>query len=286
MIVAVVNDYEISFDEFKAELKQVLNKMHLQQPNKESKAKAIEQLINAYLLMEEAKKSGFEIPAEEVENGVIDYMLQFGSEEDFNNSLRNCNLNLAALRNKIRNELLIEKYVSVNFPKNQDFSFDELEEIYNQNQDSFATQLMIKASHILIKRTDNEGLQKAMQIRKSIGCTDDFLKYAKECSECPSCCDSGNLGYFTRGKMVKEFEDIAFQLEINEISAPVKTPFGYHLIMVTDKKESYTARFEEVKEILKQRLQQIESDLKLIKHIKKLRMLADVSIFEEVFSML
>ena len=158
MIVAIVNDYEIGLDEFKAELEQVLKKMHLQHPNKESKAKAIEQLINAYLLLKESKKSGFEIPAETVENRVVDYMLQYNSEEDFNNTLRNNNLDLTAMRNKIRNELLIKKYVSVNFPKNQDISLDELEDIYNQNQDSFVTQLMVKASHILIKGTDKLGL--------------------------------------------------------------------------------------------------------------------------------
>ena len=282
MIVAIVNDYKISFEEYETELEQVLKKMRLQQPNKESKAKTIEQLINAYLLLNEAKKTVFEIPAEEIEQRVVDYMLQFNSEEDYKNTLTNNNLNHSALRNKIRNELLIQKYVSVNFPKNQDFSIDELEEIYNQNQDSFVTQLMVKASHILIKRTDEDGLRKVTEIRESIESVEDFHKIAKECSECPSCCDSGNLGYFTRGKMVKEFEDIAFQLEINEISEPVKTSFGYHLIVVTDKKESSTARFEEVKGALIQRLQQIESELKLIKHIKKLRALADISIYEEL----
>ncbi len=282
MIVAIVNDYKICFEEYKAELEQVLKKMSLQQPNKESKAKAIEQLINAYLLLKEAKRSGLEIPVEDVENRVVDYMLQFNSEGDFKNTLTNNNFDYSALRNQIRIELLINKYVKNSFPKNKDISYNELEEIYNKNQESFITHLMVKASHILIKRTDEEGLQKAIEIRESIKCAEDFHKIAKECSECPSCCDSGNLGYFTRGKMVKEFEDIAFQLEINEISEPVKTAFGYHLIMVTDKKDSYTARFEEVKDALKQRLQQIDSELKLIKHIKKLRALADIFIYEEL----
>ena len=282
MIVAIVNDYEISFDEFKAKLEQVLKKMHLQQPNKESKAKAIEQLINAYLLLKESKKSGFEIPADEIEQRVVDYMLQYNSEEDFNNTLRNNNLDFTALRIKIRNELLIKKYVKNNFPKDKDISINELHEIYNKNQESFVTQLMVKASHILIKRTDEDGLQKIIEIRDSIESAEDFHKIAKECSECPSCCDCGNLGYFARGMMVKEFEDVAFGLEINEISEPVETAFGYHLIMVTDKRDNYTARFEEVKDALKQRLQQIESELKLIKHIKKLRALADISIYEEL----
>ena len=57
-----------------------------------------------------------------------------------------------------------------------------------------------------------------------------FGAAAKEISKCPSRKKDGNLGYFTKGMMVKEFEDIAFKLQIGEISEPVKTEFGYHII--------------------------------------------------------
>jgi peptidyl-prolyl cis-trans isomerase C len=62
------------------------------------------------------------------------------------------------------------------------------------------------------------------------------------------------LGEFTRGKMVPEFEDAAFAMEVDEISEPVKTQFGYHIIKVTDKKAEGTMTLEEVKPRLTQQL--------------------------------
>lgn len=63
-----------------------------------------------------------------------------------------------------------------------------------------------------------------------------FEEAAKKWSSCPSKNNGGDLGYFGRGMMVKEFEDVAFSTEKGAISAPVKTQFGWHLIKVTDKR--------------------------------------------------
>ncbi len=137
---------------------------------------------------------------------------------------------------------------------------------------------MVKASHILIKGTDEESMEKAQEIYKNIKSKEDFEKIASECSDCPSNCHSGDLGYFPKGKMVKDFEEVAFKLKRDEFSEPIKTKFGYHIIMNTDKKESVVAEFDEVKDALKDRLKKIDSELKLIKHLKGLRGKAEIVI--------
>ena len=137
---------------------------------------------------------------------------------------------------------------------------------------------MVKASHILIKGTDEDSLLKAQELYEQIKTKDDFDKIAAECSDCPSNCQCGDLGYFTRGKMVKDFEEVAFDLDQNEFSEPVKTEFGYHIIMNTGRKESIIADFDEVKDALQDRLKRIDSELKLIKHLKGLRSKADIVI--------
>jgi parvulin-like peptidyl-prolyl isomerase len=91
--------------------------------------------------------------------------------------------------------------------------------------------MQVRASHILVKTED-----KAKWIYKELQNGKDFAKLAKEYSDCPSSAKGGDLGFFGKGQMVKEFEDAAFSLKEGEISKPVKTQFGYHLIRVTGRK--------------------------------------------------
>ena len=83
----------------------------------------------------------------------------------------------------------------------------------------------VKCAHILVEKQTQ-----ALEILEEIKNGKKFGAAAKEISTCPSSKKEGDLGYFTKGMMVKEFEDVAFNLEIGEISAPVKTQFGYHII--------------------------------------------------------
>ena len=88
----------------------------------------------------------------------------------------------------------------------------------------------VKASHILVS---SESEAKALKSEIDEGAS--FEELAKKYSKCPSGKNGGDLGYFRRGQMVKEFENAAFDTEINKVSDPIKTQFGYHLIKVYDK---------------------------------------------------
>ena len=76
----------------------------------------------------------------------------------------------------------------------------------------------------------------AQKVSGKLASGSDFANMAKKFSTCPSGKGGGDLGYFGKGRMVKAFEDAAFSMEIGEISKPVETQFGYHIIMVTDKR--------------------------------------------------
>ncbi len=90
----------------------------------------------------------------------------------------------------------------------------------------------VRASHILVE-TEKEANDILNNVKNG---TISFEDAAKKFSKCPSGAQGGDLGYFGRGMMVKEFEDSAFATKKGEISAPVKTQFGWHLIKVIDKK--------------------------------------------------
>jgi peptidyl-prolyl cis-trans isomerase C len=88
----------------------------------------------------------------------------------------------------------------------------------------------VRASHILVP-TEQEANDLKQQIDSG---ADTFPRLAKRHSKCPSGRDGGDLGFFSKGQMVPEFETAAFGAEPNKVAGPVKTQFGYHLIMVTE----------------------------------------------------
>lgn len=85
--------------------------------------------------------------------------------------------------------------------------------------------MKIKAKHILVPQEFE-----ATDLLKKISAGDSFESLAKQFSQCPSGKDGGDLGEFGRGSMVKPFEEAAFGLKVGEVSGPVRTQFGYHLI--------------------------------------------------------
>jgi peptidyl-prolyl cis-trans isomerase C len=89
----------------------------------------------------------------------------------------------------------------------------------------------VRASHILVSTKEE-----AEKIRAEILAGKNFAEAAQEYSMCPSGEEGGDLGYFSRGQMVPEFDKAAFSLPVGELSQPVKTKFGWHLIVVTDRK--------------------------------------------------
>lgn len=282
MVIARVNNYEISKIEYQAELQNVMKKMHLSEPNREAQNKAVSQLIDGYLLLSIAQKSNIGICQDEIENRFLDYTINYENEEEFKQDLARMKLDEDTLRCKIKNELMIKKYLSDNFKPCETIAPEKLKKIYQENKEAFLTEDMVRASHILVKGTSEESLKKLTEIKNNIKNAEDFINIAQQCSDCPSSCHSGDLGFFTKGKMVKEFEEVAFNLGINQISRPVKTQFGYHLIMVTDKKRSKLAKFEEVKDALTERLKKIDSELKLIRELKKMRSEVDITIYDEL----
>jgi parvulin-like peptidyl-prolyl isomerase len=91
--------------------------------------------------------------------------------------------------------------------------------------------MQVRASHILVKDEET-----AKKLKAEIDNGAEFAKIAKKHSICPSGEKGGDLGFFGKGMMVKEFEAAAFSLPVGAVSAPVRTEFGYHLIVVTAKR--------------------------------------------------
>ena len=88
--------------------------------------------------------------------------------------------------------------------------------------------MQVRAKHILV-----DSLNTAVTLKEKIALGEDFSALAKIHSKCPSGANGGDLGMFSRGQMVKPFEDVAFGSDVGQVSGPVQTQFGYHLIQRT-----------------------------------------------------
>jgi peptidyl-prolyl cis-trans isomerase D len=126
----------------------------------------------------------------------------------------------------------------------------EAEARYQQNLPTYQTPEQVRASHILFKSEgkDDAAVKKlAETVLAKVKAGEDFAKLAKQYSDDGSKDNGGDLDYFGRGAMVKEFEDVAFSLKPGETSGLVKSQFGYHIIKVVDKRAANTRSFADVK---------------------------------------
>ncbi|SDU35946.1 peptidylprolyl isomerase [Halopseudomonas salegens] len=128
-------------------------------------------------------------------------------------------------------------------------------ELYQSNPERFETAEQVSAQHILIainnERSEAEALELAQKVHKDLLDGTPFAELVEEYSDDPSAQQNGgNLGFFSRDRMVKPFADTAFAMDKGDISEPVKTRFGYHIIELIDRKPSATRPFEQVKDEL------------------------------------
>jgi peptidyl-prolyl cis-trans isomerase D len=134
----------------------------------------------------------------------------------------------------------------------------DVERYYQQNLQQYSTPEQVRASHILLKtegKDDAAVKAQAEAILKQVKAGADFAELAKKVSEDEASAKAGgDLDYFGRGRMVKEFEDVAFSLAPGSVSELVKTQFGYHIIKVVDKKPAATRSLEEVRQQIAEQL--------------------------------
>ncbi|MEW6584727.1 MAG: peptidylprolyl isomerase [Nitrospirota bacterium] len=126
----------------------------------------------------------------------------------------------------------------------------DVKDYYDKHRDQLSPVSQMRASHILVK-TEGEAKNIVERLKKG----EDFAKIAQKSSiDTGSAKNGGDLGYFSQGQMVPEFEAAAARLKVGEISEPVKTRFGHHIIKVTDKKMGKPLEFEKIKNNIYQRV--------------------------------
>ncbi|CAH0128467.1 Foldase protein PrsA 1 [Peribacillus frigoritolerans] len=209
-------------------------------------ADTLDLLITNKLVELEAEKAGIKIKDEEIQKEIDVMVESYGDEKSLKEQLEASGSSMDALKKDIvvylQTKKLVEPRITV--------TDDEISTYFEDNKDTFAQAEQVEASHILV-----EDEKTAKKVAKELAAGGDFAKLAAEYSTDTETADNGgSLGYFGKGDMVEEFEDVAFDLDINKVSDPVKTEYGYHIIKVTGKKEAKKANLEDSKEVIKETL--------------------------------
>lgn len=193
-------------------------------------------------LEQEAIENGFEVTEEELNEQFEVYKGQFPSEEEFEAYLSSNQLSEEYIKNSMEKDQLINKFIT-DYVENIEISEDELKEYYDNNKEQIDS---VKASHILV-----EDPILAQDILAKLYEGEDFAELAAEHSIDGSAQSGGDLGYFKRGEMIPEFEEVAFSLEVGELSGLVESQFGIHIIKVAERKVTFEDNKAEVEESLK-----------------------------------
>jgi foldase protein PrsA len=234
-VVAEVNDVKITKEEFYDYLVS------------QSGDEALNALILDKIIELELEENNIEISQDQIDAEYQAAVEAYGDEATMEQALAYYGFTKDEFLKNIKMNLSIEALIEPSIT----ITDEEIEAYFEENKDDFNEDEQVKASHILV---DTE--EEAKDILAKIQSGDSFEELAKEYStDTVSATNGGDLGYFTKYDMVEEFSNAAFSLDINEVSEPVKTTYGYHIIKVTDKKDAKIATLEdskdEVKEILK-----------------------------------
>lgn len=236
-VLAVVNDREITQQDVFAFLNELGPQVAMQFQSPEGIRQIADELANQELLYLDA-----------IENG-------FDEEEDFKLEMEKVKANV------------LKQYAMHKLLSDISASEDEIKKYYDDHKEYFKTPEAVKAGHILVKE-EEEANKILKEIEEGLSFEDAASKY----SMCPSKEKGGDLGEFSRGSMVPEFEEAAFNMEPGKISEPVSTQFGYHLIRVEHKREESINAFEDVKDRVTEQvigLKQQETYLNKTKELKE-----------------
>jgi len=216
------------------------------------KTQLMQELILTKIMLGNAEQDKIVVTDDQVKQEINKIKAQNFQNNDlaFKKAMKKNNIKEDSLNVILKEKMTLQKYVEKLMNDNVKISDKDLMNEYNAKRADFTTKESVEASHILVKSE-----AEAKKIYNDIKAGKDFAELAKNNSQDPgSKNNGGSLGYFSKGQMVPEFEKATFSLKIGEVSQPVKTSFGYHVIKKTGYKPEQVMPFDQVKQNLEQQV--------------------------------
>ena len=292
-VVALVNGEPIHYSDVDKGIKEVMSQLEKDpsqfgnlKPDTTLRKEILDWLVSTRLLVQEAKKLNINVEDAEVEMVVNTIKRRFPSEQKFLDALKEADLSIDQFKNNLTKELVVQKLLEQQLGSQiKDVSDEDAMKYYNEHGAELVRNEQIRVHHILfkvseaadpakVKTVENKASGILARIKKG----EDFEKLARQYSEDPSALKGGDIGFFAQGDMIKNFEDAAFALKVGEVSNLVRTPLGFHIIRLDERKASQKMPFEEVKVAIKLKLKQERTNSLMQQYVERLKLKANIKI--------
>jgi peptidyl-prolyl cis-trans isomerase C len=248
---------------------------------------AMDQIIDQELVRQAAEKAEIEVSAEEVQAGVDELRSVFKSPASFATRLQNEGFSDEdSYRKHVAGMVAASRYLNgirASVPKVSD---EELETYYRENERRLTFPEQVRVRHILLKwkplgtGDDRAALRAQMlPILERVRDGEDFTDLARQYSEdSATAVNGGDTGLFHRGQMVPAFERAAFALDVGDVSDPVETPFGVHILRLEERLPPRLVPLEEVRDQLRDHVRNERAEQAVKEQIARLREEAEIEI--------
>ncbi len=267
-IIANVYDYNITQEEY--DYAQVLFS-GCNCEEKENNKKAIDYLVDRYLLLHEANKFGVKVTDDEWNDRIFEVSQAFETEEQYDNYLEKHKLSRSRYEDYLKESLFITKFLDKFSSFIKQRVTQDVSQLAKTNSELFSCCPQAHVYNILLLGATEENYKKLMAFRKKINTLEDFKRFANDFSECPAGVQCGDMGFVSADSFIEELDSVIFKLPIDEVSLPVKSKFGYHLILVTERRNYQPNSDEDHKDLMLNCFIDNKSELYLHSYVDELR---------------
>jgi parvulin-like peptidyl-prolyl isomerase len=239
---------------------------------------AKDRMIDQALMSQESQNRNYKIDSEEINLGMKKWISQNGGKKAFSKGKHPVIKTQEDLRIEIVNQIKFNRLLEEE-SKGEAVTEDVAKNYYETRPDLFQSEVLVTASHILKMAKNEDEFSRAekeiIEIKNQIEEGADFVDLVKK--ESDDAQNDGHLGTFGRGRMVPPFEKVVFGLSPGELSQPVRTQFGWHLILLHDKNEPVVTPFKEVKDKIIDYLNEKRKDAAFDQFLDELKKKSEIS---------
>ena len=229
------------------------------------------------ILLEQKATEQVELSDEEIEQAYGQWREEFEKKGGKLDEIEDDQLK--EVKEQLKKQLQVQRFLEQLYEDIEEPSEQEIKNYYEENKEKYRTPERVRAAHIVKhpnwQMNEQQALEQMQEIKQRLDAGEMFEPLAGEVSDCPD--NYGDLGYFTRGQMVEEFEDVVFNMSPGSVSDVFHTRYGYHIAKVHDRREARIPELKDMRDRVVKELTEEKRREAVEKYIDKLKQQAEIN---------